>query len=124
MSILLLASVLLGLFVIAARGPLIFAPAETLQFYRQKPRIRTVAALMGAVGLSMFLSAQNVEGTFPSVAYYVGIVVALAMAFVVIAPGFIIRLLDPFPTWALRARGLAGVIVAVVWIYASFASLY
>ena len=60
MSILLLASVLLGLFVIAARGPLIFAPAETLQFYRQKPRIRTVAALMGAVGLSMFLSAQNV----------------------------------------------------------------
>ena len=32
MSILFIASVLLGVFVIAARGPLIFAPAETLQF--------------------------------------------------------------------------------------------
>ena len=124
MGILLLASVLLGLFVIATRGPLVFAPAETLQFYRQKPRLRMVAALMGAVGVSIFLSAQNVEGTFPSVAYYVGIVVALAMTFVVIAPGFIIRFLDTLPTEAVRARGLAGVIVAVVWIYASFTSLY
>ena len=71
MSILLAASVLLGVVFIATRGPLIFAPAKTLQFYWSRPKVvRMLAAFVGAVGAAMFLSAQNVEGTFPSVAYY------------------------------------------------------
>ncbi len=72
----------------------------------------------------MFLSAQNVEGTFPSVAYYLGIGTVLATILLMIAPGFPIRVLDKVGTPVLRARGLMSVIGGVVWIYFCFVYLY
>jgi hypothetical protein len=124
-SVLLAASVLLGVVFIATRGPLFFAPAKTLQFYRSRPKVvRMFAAFVGALGVAMFLSAQNVEGTFPSVAYYLGIGTVLATILLMIAPGFPIRVLDKVGTPVLRARGLMSVIGGVVWIYYCFAYLY
>ena len=72
----------------------------------------------------MFLSAQNVEGTFPSVVYYLGIGTAFATIVLMIAPGLPVRFLDMVGTSALRARGLISVIAGVVWIYYCFAYLY
>ena len=126
MSILFIASGLLGVFVIAACGLLIFAPAETLQFYGQKPRIRMLAALQGVVGIAMFWSAKGMSPL--PVAYYVGIVVVIGMTLAVIAPGFVIAVfagvMDMAGTAVLRGGGVIGVIGGVIWIYYCFAYLY
>ena len=125
MRILFIASVLWGLVFIAARSPLIFTPAETVQFFKSRPKVvRMFAAFVGAVGIAMFLSAQNVEGTFPSVVYYLGIGTAFATIVLMIAPGLPVRFLDMVGTSALRVRGLISVIAGVVWIYYCFAYLY
>ena len=57
MSMLLISSVLFGLFIIAVRVPLALAPAETLQFYKERvfgSRVggRVFGAMMGALGLA------------------------------------------------------------------------
>ena len=125
MRILLIASVLVGVAFMAARFPLVFAPVETIQFYKSRPNVvRMFAALVGAVGIAMFLSVWNVEGTFPSIAYYLGIVAALAMILLMIAPGIPTRLLDMGGTPALRARGVMSVIGGAVWSYYCFVYLY
>ena len=132
MSVLLVSSVLFGLLIIAIRGPLIFAPVETLQFYKQRvfgshsSRIM-LGALMGAIGISMFLSAQDVEGAFPGFVSFIGMVLVGAMIVLIIAPGpfvrFVFSVMDMVGTRVLRGHGIISVVGAAVWIYLCFVLL-
>ena len=132
MSLLLASSVLFGLFVIAVRGPFVFAPAEALEFYRERvfgspARGRMVGALMGALGVPMFVSAQGVQGTFPGLITLVGAAFVFWMIALIVAPGPFLRLvlaiMDLFGAQALRVAGVGGVVFGVAWIYFSFTQL-
>ena len=125
MNTLLLSSVLFGVFIVAARGPFALAPDRALQFYKSSPTVvRASAGLLGALGLAMVLAAQNVDGTFPSVASYVGVFAALVAILLMIMPSLPGRFLGRNGTSVLRARGILGVVFGVVWIYFSFAYFY
>lgn len=132
MSLLLVSSVLFGLFIIAARGPFIFAPAATLRFYREHlfgsaPRGRMLGALLGALGTPMVLSAQNVDGTLPGFILLIGMVFVSAMILLLLAPGpvlrFVLSIMDLFSAPVLRVVGVISVVFGVAWIYFSFAQL-
>jgi uncharacterized protein YjeT (DUF2065 family) len=53
----------IGILVIVVRGPLIFAPAATIGFYRQllstDTRVRVVGVVGAGLGLALVFSAQN-----------------------------------------------------------------
>ena len=126
MSLLLVSSVLFGLFIIAVRGPFALAPADTLQFYRERvfgspARGRMVGALMGALGTLMFVSAQGVQGTFPGLIAFIGGAFVFGMVAMMIAPGpftrFAMAIMDGLGAKVLRVLGVLGVVFGVGWIY-------
>ena len=120
MNGLLISSVLFGLCSVAMRGAGMVAPAATRRFISHTTRLRGLAALIGALGVWMSLSARHVEGTFASIAHIVGIAVGVTMVAVMLAPDPLIRLLGRVPVGFIRARGVAGFVAGVAWVIASF----
>lgn len=132
MALLLMSSVLFGLFVIAARGPFIFAPADTLQFYRTRVfgsdvRGRMAGALVGALGTLMFVSAQGVQGTFTGFVTLFGGALVFGMIALMVVPSASMRLVLAVMDWlgapVLRSDGVLGVVFGVAWIYFSLVYL-
>ncbi len=128
MNMLLLSSVLFGVLVMAGRGPYLFAPAGTLQFYRQLSRsdkkCRILGVVMGALGLAMSVSASGAAGTLAVVVFVIGLALVFWMIVFMTAPRFPMQLvffiLEAFSTQALRVFGFLNLVFASVWIYYSF----
>jgi hypothetical protein len=58
--------VAVGVLVIVVRGPLIFAPAATIDFYRRllatDARVRVMGVVVGAVGLALIAEGRGSGG--------------------------------------------------------------
>ena len=133
MNMLLLSSVLFGAVIIAARGPFALAPAKALQFYRQRvfgsdATGRAIAGLVGTIGMTMLVSARDVEGVFPGILVLLGMALVGAMVVLMSAPGpvmrFVLWFLEGFSVPALRAFGVINLVFGIVWIYYSVVYLY
>ena len=132
MSMLLISSVLFGLFIIAVRLPLALAPAETLQFYKERvfgSRVggRVFGAMMGALGVPMAVSAQGVEGTLPVFVGFFGMAFIFVMIVLMVVPGPFMRfaadVMDGLGARVMQVLGVLGVAFGVAWIYFSVVHL-
>ncbi len=122
----------IGILVIATRGPLIFAPHETLAYYRKlfetDGRVRLLGLLFTALGLALLWAGQD-PGVGDQIAFGFGcFLLALAVIFMLIFPGPFRRLADgvlEFVSDRLdhsvpRAVGIMAVAFGVLLIYLGF----
>ena len=128
MSDLSLVCIAVGVLVIVARGPLIFAPAGTLRFYRKlmstNPRVRVLGLVVGAAGLALIMYVGDARGA-ARILYYLGWLLALvALVFMLVIPSLYRRMatgvLDfvaDMDSSVPRVAGMLGVLIGILVIY-------
>ncbi|MEE9280932.1 MAG: DUF2065 family protein [Myxococcota bacterium] len=83
--------ILIGVLVILARGPLIFAPAATLRVYRKliasDARLRVVGFVLAALGAAVVRSGWGVEGLAAQALSVLGWLLCFAGLAVLLFPG-------------------------------------
>ena len=124
-------SVLLGLAIIVLRGPLIFAPKETKEFYLKmlgSPlRIRIFGVCAALIGVAMVSALAGAPGLLAEVLVFVGLIfVVAAIAFMVPFPGTLKTLVEKVfsmvnDTFA-RIVGVIAVLIGVYLIYVGAAA--
>lgn len=81
-------SILLGLIIIAARGPMIFWPGGTRSFYMKlfdsNTRIRIMGLVTGALGTAMIMAARGVDGALAQLILAFGCLIAFAALFLLL----------------------------------------
>ena len=80
----------LGALIIATRGPLIFAPAATLAFYRRLlgsvAGIRAVGVAVTGVGMALVATSEGAGGAERFMATLGWVIASVAILFLIIAP--------------------------------------
>jgi hypothetical protein len=124
-----LVAVLLGVLIIALRGPLIFAPEATAQFYRRllatRTRTRIAGLVIGVLGLAVLVTGWGPRGAVAHVLVAVGWLMALGAVFILLAPALYMRLATSVLDWAeegadpvvARGVGLLAVLLGALLIY-------
>lgn len=132
MSELSLVYVAVGVLVIAVRGPLIFAPAATIDFYRRllatDARVRVIGVAVGAVGLALIAEGRGSGGVATQIPFYFGWFLAVAaLFFMLIFPAPYRRLAASVLDFVAgigssvsRVAGLIGVLIGALLIYLGF----
>ena len=120
-------SIVLGLFVVLSRGPFIFAPEATRQFFiklflASTTRLRIVGISIVAFGVLMIIASQGHDQTAALVFKYYGWFIAIAATFFhVIFTSFTKdigrNIMKSFNILTLRIFGLLAVVVGAVLIY-------
>lgn len=122
-------AVVLGVLVIAFRGPLIFAPEATTHFYRSlmatQMRTRILGLVVGLLGIALLVMGWEPQGAVAHVLVGIGWLMALGALFIVLAPSLYMRLADGVFDWAesgadpaiLRGLGLVAVVLGALLIY-------
>lgn len=115
----------LGALIIATRGPLIFAPAATLAFYRRLlgsvAGIRAVGVALIGVGMALVATSDGAGGAERFVTTLGWVITSVAILFLIIAPNLFRSLaeyaLDLISDVA-RPLGVVAVAVglALVWL--------
>lgn len=120
-------SIVLGLTIIITRGPLVFAPQKTknfyLQFFETHQRVRGVGLLMAVVGVVILLALAESTGLLAQILIVFGwILVVGAVAFIAPFPGAAKTVIDRgfgmVNETVLRVIGALAVAVGVVLVYA------
>ena len=87
-----IASIVVGMLVVATRAPLVFAPAETLAAFRtliaSDARLRALGALVSVLGLALALSAPQVEGSAAAVVGGLGWLMGAGAVLLIVLPRF------------------------------------
>lgn len=126
MSAVAIISILLGVSIIIARAPLIFAPRQTLDFYMKilatPSRVRLLGLILALLSVAIIIYLEGVEGTLALV------IMVMAIITLVFSIGFISLFPEPFRrlatmVWAERSDGFLRVVgvlavavgVAFVW---------
>lgn len=124
-------SILLGLAIIVLRGPLIFAPKETKEFYLKMlaspMRIRIFGAFAALIGIVMVSALAGAEGLLAEILVFVGLMfVVTAVGFMVPFPGKLKTLVEKIFSMAndtlARIVGVIAVLIGVYLIYAGAAA--
>ena len=80
----------IGVLVILARGPLIFAPERTLEVYGRMlstdPAVRVMGLCIGGLGAGTVVLAQGGGGTDVSIAFALGLIIAVVGLMVLVFP--------------------------------------
>lgn len=126
MSSLAIACVVLGVFAIVFRGPLIVAPERTLEFYRRVimsgPGLLTFGVILGAAGVWLIAVGWRAESTAAGITLGLGGLLVVGAVVLLILPGFYRRMAESVldsvadPT-VLRVFGVLGVAIGVGLIY-------
>ncbi len=130
MSNLAIVSIILGVFIIAIRSPLILLPETTMIFYRKltanKKRIRILGTFMAMLSFAMISSAQHSDQVAASIISIFGwFIVLIAVPFLLIFPSFY-KLLAEFVfeiidnSIILRSMGFIGTAMGIFFIYLGF----
>jgi len=125
MNKLAIVSVVLGIIVIALRGPMIFSPDAVIRPFKKLIESRTRMRIMGAVftvlGLVLVFSAWGVDHTAARVMMGLGCFMALiALFFMTIFPSVYRQIADIVLDWnplIFRVIGVLGVGMGVLFIY-------
>lgn len=122
-------AIVLGLLVIALRGPLIFAPEATVSFYRNllvtQTRARVLGLVVGVLGLGLLASTASAQGVVENVLVAVGWLMTLGGVFVLLVPRVCMRVWSGILEFAesgtdpaiLRGIGLVSVALGALLIY-------
>lgn len=123
MTVLQIVTVVVGLLIIAVRGPLIFAPAATrgvyLQLLATPTRVRGLASFLGLLGLVMVAAARGGHDVAAVVITVLGWIMLGGGVFLMVLPGLYREIAETMleavnhPT-ALRAIGVLGVGIGVI----------
>ena len=120
--------VVIGLIVIVARGPLIFAPEQTMLAYERMlatdARVRTVGLVVGALAIALLTA---IDGS-PTASFWLralGWLLALAMIWLLVSPSTYRRLAqgvigfaqDSTDTAIIRGIGLFAVVFGAWLVY-------
>ena len=125
MNKLAIASVVLGIIVIALRGPMIFSPDAVIKPFKMliesKTRLRIMGLVIISFGLALIFAAWGVDHTAARVILGLGcLVVLIPLFFMVIFPSIYSLiadiLLDLNPMF-FRVIGVLGVGVGILFIY-------
>ena len=128
-------SVAVGVLIILGRGPLIFAPAAAMRFYRTliatPAPLRAIGVVIGAVGLLVAGAAWGGESGVERFMLGVGVLFALVAVLVLVAPAPYKRLAqavlsftdENVDTTIVRGIGVLGVAIGALFIYLGFAVL-
>ena len=120
-----IASIALGMLIIATRGPLIFAPEGTvrvfLSFLENSAGTRAMACLLGLAGLATLGGTRGADGTLFHVIAVVAWMMVAGCVFLLLLPTVYQQLarsiLEAFDTAALRMLGVLGVGIGVLFVY-------
>jgi hypothetical protein len=126
-----IASIGLGILIIATRGPLIFAPEGTARVYRQvfgtAARTRILACVFVVAGAALWLAGDGAGGGLATAITVFGWVFGAAGLFLVIFPATYMQLLeailDGFDSSGLRAGGVLGAAFGALFIYLGVTAL-
>ncbi len=130
MSELSLVYVAIGILVVAVRGPLVFAPAATIDLYRRllatDARVRVMGVAVGAVGLALIAEGRG-SGIATQILFTFGWFMAAVALFFVILPAPYRRLAASVLDFAAgisssvsRVAGMIGVLIGAFLIYLGF----
>ena len=125
MNALALVSILLGLLIIATRGPLIFAPEGTqrvfLSMIETPARVRVLGCFLLLIGLGALGGASGGYGTLSTVISVIGWFMLGGGVFVLILPAvyqrFAQSVLEAFDASTLRVLGVLGVGIGALFVY-------
>jgi len=127
------ACLLLALFIIVLRGPLIFAPEATLVFYMSKilpspTRMRVLGVAMLIVALALVATTlQRTDETLPVIIFLLGVLLAAGSLVLLGAPAFAGRLVAATLSWfgpiMLRIVGIVSVAIALLLVYLAYVYL-
>lgn len=126
MSELAIVTTAVGVLIVLARGPLIFAPRATLGIYRKlletHARIRVIGACVVALGVALAVSAQGVDRTAAEVIFAISGIIALGALLLLVYPSAYKRLADTVlaaveDSTTLRAFGVLGAGIGALLIY-------
>ncbi len=129
MSGLAIVSVVVGILIVATRGPLVVAPVATLGVYRallaSDSRVRLIGVCVIALGLALALSARGMEGAAAGFLGGFGWVMAVGAVLLLLAfPRFYrelaVSVLDAIED-AAPALGAVGVAFGVLFVYLGLA---
>ena len=130
MSSFALLCVVVGLLMIATRGPLLVAPEKTRDFYfgliGSEQKIRLWGVFMTVFGAVAVWIAGGAPGVVAQVIWFIGLfIIAVGALFVVPFPAKALALTDKiwnaFSPNAMRAMGLVAVVIGAALAYYGFA---
>ena len=125
MNKLAIASVVLGIVVIALRGPMIFSPDAVIKPFKKliesKTRMRIMGLVFVAPGLALIYAAWGVDHTAARVMLGMGcFIVLIPLFFMVIFPSIYSLIADIVLDWnplVFRVIGVLGVGMGILFIY-------
>ena len=126
MSEIAIVCVVLGVLIIATRGPLIFAPEQTLGVYRRVIQsdagVRVIGILVGAIGAALVLAGRGPEASWTAVLLVVAAFLASFAALMLLWPSLFRRLAETMldivsDSTVLRAVGVLAVALGAGLIY-------
>lgn len=120
-----LASIALGILMIAVRGPLIFAPQATLRVYGSllatSARVRIMGCVFAPFGLATWLATADAESTLAQFVAVFSWALIAGGVFLLLLPGayqrFALSILDAFDDAALRVSGVLSVGIGMLFVY-------
>ena len=124
-----IACIVVGVLVILARSPLIFAPEATLRVYRSliatNARLRVVGFVLAALGAALVRSGSGVEGLATQALFVLGWLLCFAGLAGLLFPGLWRRVIDSVlsiasesvDTALLRVLGVIAVAVGAAVVY-------
>lgn len=120
-----IASIALGILMIATRGPLIFAPEGTvrvfLSFLENSAGVRAMACLLGMAGLATLVSTRDAVGMLTQVIVFFAWLMVAGCVFLLFLPNLYEQLarsvLLAFDAAALRMLGMLGVGIGMLFVY-------
>ncbi len=132
-----IASIVLGVFVVCGRLPLVVAPAPTLRWFRRlvssNSRIRVLGACFVPLGVAMVWVGNKGDGDLAGVVMFVGLwILGWSLLLLIAFPAGYRSLVEGLglapqePEGSLigwRLAGLAGVAIGVIFIYAGVLAL-
>jgi uncharacterized protein YjeT (DUF2065 family) len=122
-------SIVFGVLVIVFRGPLIFAPGRTIDFYRRliatDTRVRIIGVPIAVIGLSMIGLAWDSTETAPRVLFGFGWFLAVGAAVLLglssrwrrMAESFMVLMRDGMDPMVLRFIGVVAVAIGALFVY-------
>lgn len=120
-----IASIFIGVLMIATRAPLIFAPEATAAFYLRmvdtRGRVRAVGACVAILGVVLLLLAAGEPGGLAGVMTVIGGLMLFGAGFLLFVPGVYQQLAEAVLTGigevGLRALGLLAVGIGGLFVY-------
>jgi uncharacterized protein YjeT (DUF2065 family) len=121
-----LVSIILGIFIIVYRSPLIFAPAAVMRFFADKVtanniRIRALGLFFLAFGIAMVFAARESGMALGQVFVVWGVlVVFISIVTLVVFPGIYKQIIDFFSgvdSSVLRSIGVFAVAIGIILIW-------